>query len=179
MNIQIISDIHGNAQSLIQALSTPVLIDLVILVGDYLNHGPRNPILEEYDPILTSETLNKLQVPIIAVRGNCDSEVDQALLDFPMMNDDSYMRFRNNLIYITHGHLFNPQEDILKKKVDLYISGHTHLAGIERLDKQVLFNPGSISLPKGKLKSTYGIIQHNLLELRDCQTHKIIDSLEL
>ena len=179
MNIQIISDIHGNATSLTQALSTPIQVDLIILVGDYLNHGPKNPILDEYDPERCAQILNDIDVPIIAVRGNCDSEVDQMLIDFPMMNDDSYFRFKDTTIYITHGHLFNPETDILDKKVHLYISGHTHIAKIEKMDEQILFNPGSISLPKGKLKASYGMIQHNLLELRDCETHKIIKTSDL
>lgn len=179
MNIQIISDIHGNAQSLIQALTTPIPRDLIILVGDYLNHGPLNPILDEYNPELVAKTLNEINVPIIAVRGNCDSEVDQMLLDFPMMNDDSYFRFKDKTIYITHGHLFEPKTDMIDKKVDLYISGHTHIPIMEHIGEAILFNPGSISLPKGKEKSSYGMIQQNLLELRDCKTHKILKTLKL
>lgn len=180
MNIQIISDIHGNAQSLIQALSTPITVDLLILVGDYLNPGPKNSLLDEYDPMAVVEALNNVEAPIIAVRGNCDSEVDQMLLEFPMMNDDSYLKLGKNLIYITHGHLFDPQTDYLKKKADLYISGHTHISYIKRMDDdKFIFNPGSISLPKQDQGPTYGFIQFNLLELRDVKTHKILKTVSL
>lgn len=180
MNIQIISDIHGNAESLRQALNCPIPIDILILVGDYTNPGPKSPILDEYNPLLVVELLNALEIPIIAVRGNCDSEVDQSLFSFPMMNDDSYFRLGENLIYITHGHLYNPDTDYLNKKADLYISGHTHISCIKRMDgHRIVFNPGSVALPKGGQGSTYGIIQYNLLELRECKTHKILNTVSL
>ena len=179
MNIQIISDIHGNAKSLENTLNTPYKVDAYILLGDYLNHGPRNPILDEYDPIKVSKLLNKIDKPIISVRGNCDSEVDQMLLEFPMMQDESYFLNENILIYITHGHLFDPQEDYKKKKAKIYMSGHTHIAHITKINDSIIYNPGSISLPKGSIASTYGMIQDNELQICDVQTHEIIERIQI
>lgn len=157
MKALIISDIHGSADRLQEALNTPHPYDMVILVGDLMYHGPRNPILEDYNPLKVSEILNAINKPILAVRGNCDSEVDQMLLKFQMMQDYSITTLNEKSVTITHGHIINPLE-YTTMNTDLFISGHTHVTMMEMKGSTLLFNPGSISLPKEGHPCTYGYI---------------------
>ncbi|CAM3619447.1 phosphodiesterase [Erysipelothrix urinaevulpis] len=179
MNIQIISDIHGNKDSLLDALKCPYPIDAYIFVGDFLYHGPRNQILEQYNPSETSDILNNINKPVIAVRGNCDAEVDQMLLNFPMMSDSQYFHSNQQLIFITHGHLYQPNDDIRERHANIYISGHTHIPVLEKTNFGILFNPGSISLPKENNKPSYGLIHNGQLSLIDLESHTPLQSIKL
>lgn len=157
MSLLIISDIHGCKNNLLTALANPHEFDEIILLGDFLNHGPRNPILPDYDPIGVSEILNNIHNPI-AVRGNCDSEVDQMLLNFNMFEDFKLIQRYNKEIFITHGHIYEPEQDGSKLHYDIFISGHTHLPYINKNDYGITFNPGSISMPKENHPPTYAIL---------------------
>lgn len=157
MSLLIISDIHGCTNQLQLALATPHDFDEIVLLGDYLNHGPRNPILSDYDPIKVSEILNTLTNPI-SVRGNCDSEVDQMLLNFDMFDDYRLIQRFDKTLFITHGHIYTPDKDAQKLEHDIFISGHTHLPIITKHEYGIEFNPGSISLPKEGHPPTYGIM---------------------
>lgn len=163
MNILIISDIHGSHERLRDVLNTPYPYDMVVLVGDNLYHGPRNPILEDYNPQKVADQLNGLSVPVLAVRGNCDAEVDQMLLNFSMMQDYTVTNLNNITTYITHGHLLNPVDDGPKKRSRLFISGHTHVPTMNDVDGVMLFNPGSIALPKEGHPNTYGYLSGTTL----------------
>ena len=163
MKALIISDIHGSGNKLKLVLETPFEYNHVILVGDLMYHGPRNPILEDYNPQAVADTLNAINKPITAVRGNCDSEVDQMLLDFKMMQDYSQLVIKEKSIFVTHGHILDPIEDAESTLADLFISGHTHITSIDEYDSQTVLNPGSISMPKGGHPATYAIIEdHNI-----------------
>lgn len=156
MRILIVSDIHGDAGALRQVLTLPFAFDLLILVGDELYHGPRNPIVATYDPMEVARILNSLTCPIIAVRGNCDAEVDQSQLNFPMMQDYSLSVLNDLKTMISHGHIYDPVKHAAELGYDLYITGHTHLPILKRLDNNcILLNPGSISLPKGNNPASY------------------------
>ncbi|HKM23743.1 MAG TPA: phosphodiesterase [Erysipelothrix sp.] len=157
MNYLIISDIHGSTDNLKKALDTPLDYDGIILLGDYLYHGPRNPILDDYNPAAVVDILNTLSDPI-AVRGNCDSEVDQMVLNFNMFKDYKDMTLDGKSIFITHGHIYTPDKDAQKLDYDIFLSGHTHLPYITKHNFGITMNPGSISLPKEGHPPTYGYI---------------------
>lgn len=169
-NILIISDIHGSHQRLMDVLNTPHEYDMLILVGDFLYHGPRNPILEDYNPQAVADQLNAIDKPILAVRGNCDAEVDQWLLNFPMMQDYTITTIQNLKVYITHGHIVEPK-DAPTTKADIFISGHTHVPGFTQNEMTVCLNPGSISLPKENHPNTYAIFHENEIVIYDLK-HK-------
>lgn len=168
MKFLIISDIHGSAASLETAIeSFKNDFDYIIICGDYLNHGPRNPLPEGWDPKKTAAILNEHIRQIICVRGNCDSEVDEMVLDFPCLNAYTNMFFMqkeseilNGRIFIHHGHLYDRQK--LKSMLPegtLVISGHTHITVMEKDEGLYFFNPGSISLPKCDDGKTCGILE--------------------
>ena len=158
MSYLIISDIHGSYQRLKDVLETPYEFDSIILVGDLMYHGPRNPILEDYNPAKVADILNNLNKPIIAVRGNCDSEVDQMLLKFPMMQDYTVLYNGLKNVFLTHGHIVEPKEAHTTHS-DIFISGHTHLPGFTQDGTTLCINPGSISLPKDGHPNTYAILK--------------------
>lgn len=165
MNILVISDIHGNSAALETVLNSNLSYDMLWIVGDTLYHGPRNPLVDGYDPIKVSSLLNNVTVPIVAVRGNCDAEVDQMLLEFPTMQDYTTTFVNNKLFTISHGHIFDPYNHASLSKCDVYITGHTHLPILEKDKNFIMMNPGSISLPKGGNPPTFGYITDTAITL--------------
>ncbi|MBK2403784.1 phosphodiesterase [Erysipelothrix sp. strain 2 (EsS2-7-Brazil)] len=163
MKTLIISDIHGSIDRLNDVLNTPLPYDRILLVGDLMYHGPRNPILADYNPKAVSDRLNQLTCPIIAVRGNCDSEVDQMLCQFSIMQDYTVTEWNNLTIMVTHGHLFEPDIEGPRRGVDLFISGHTHVPFLKKIDHTTIYNPGSIALPKENHPNTYGYLDDRVL----------------
>jgi len=159
MKLIFISDIHGVAQTLDKALSKTSQLDFdkIVLLGDILYHGPRNGVPDLYDPIRVTALLNPLKDKIIAVRGNCDAEVDQMMLEFPIMDDYRIIDTGNGIIFATHGHLYNESRLPPSGTGDFLVHGHTHVSEIKRLQNGVvIFNPGSISLPKGGSCRSFG-----------------------
>lgn len=163
MKTLIISDIHGSIDRLNDVLNTPFPYDRLLLVGDLMYHGPRNPILEDYNPKAVSERLNQVHCPILAVRGNCDSEVDQMLCEFPILQDYTITEWNDLTIMVTHGHLFDSDLEGPRQAVDLYISGHTHVPVLKQIDQTIIYNPGSIALPKENHPNTYGYLDGRTL----------------
>ena len=174
MKYLILSDIHGSYKRLQEALETPLPYDGILLVGDLLYHWPRNPILDDYNPAKVIEILNDLDKPLIAVRGNCDAEVDQMVLQFPMMSDYSTLHLYDKHIFMTHGHLIEPK-DASSTKADLFISGHTHIPGFTWHNQTLCLNPGSIALPKENHKNTYAYLHDEGIGIYDLN-HQIYDS---
>lgn len=160
----VISDIHGcaaNLQSVLNAFDGKY--DAVLCCGDFLYHGPRNGVPAEYDPKATMALLETLRDKIFGVRGNCDGEVDQMVLNFPLMAENQTLPVKQgNLIkkvFIHHGHKYSKEE--LKRIVPegaIVVSGHTHVCVLEKADGYVWFNPGSISLPKCDEGKTCGLM---------------------
>lgn len=155
MGILIASDIHGSAfwcgklVSKIGELSP----ERVLLLGDILYHGPRNDLPDGYAPKEVIAMLNPLADKMICVRGNCDTEVDQMVLDFPVLSDSAYICAYGERVFATHGHIFNP--DSLPKLADgdILLYGHTHVPQDEKIttaDGKTVrcINPGSVSIPK-------------------------------
>ena len=145
MKLFIASDIHGSAKYCRQMLSAfdREGADKLLLLGDILYHGPRNPLPEQYAPASVIKMLSAYKEKIICVRGNCDGEVDQMVLPFPILSDYAAIYADGKNIYLSHGHRAVPplQED------DVYLTGHTHVPLKENCGYLHL-NPGSVSLPK-------------------------------
>lgn len=150
MKLVIASDIHGSAfwcRKLVEQIEKEQP-DKIILLGDILYHGPRNDLPREYAPKQVIAMLSDLKDKILCVRGNCEAEVDQMVLPFPCMADFSQLVIEDKTLFLTHGHLWNPDHlpPVMEGAVFLY--GHTHV----KLDKMVgairCLNPGSVSIPK-------------------------------
>lgn len=152
MKLIIASDLHGSAPAveLLMRRIEEHSPDRVLLLGDLLYHGPRNDLPCGYAPKKVLALLNSIANQAIAVRGNCDSEVDQMVLDFPCMADFALIEADGHLLYATHGHLCNktPDNHPLLKKGDAFLSGHTHLKTLDFLEDVLHVNPGSTSIPK-------------------------------
>ena len=150
MKLVIASDIHGSAlwcrkvMRVVQEQSP----DKLVLLGDLLYHGPRNPLPDEYDPKEVAALLNSAKEQIVAVRGNCDAEVDQMMLEFPCMADYAWIVDGNQSLYLTHGHVWEPDDLPPLPKGVAFVYGHFHVKRDEVVDGVRLFNPGSAGLPK-------------------------------
>ena len=174
MRILFLSDIHGVPSTLEQALAAaePLNYDKIVLLGDLLYHGPRNGVPNFYDPVKVVETLNALKEKIVAVRGNCDAEVDQMVLDFPIMAEYTLLEWQGHLIYATHGHHANPDNPPPLIPGDILFNGHTHVPAIRRCqpgDMDFLYlNPGSITIPKQGSAKGYMLLD-------DAIYHKTLD----
>ena len=150
MKYIIASDIHGSftyAEKLI-SIYNEEKADKLVLLGDILYHGPRNDLPDGYAPKKVFALLNEYKNDIICVRGNCDAEVDQMVLEFPIMADYVVLENGNHAIFATHGHVYNENSMPKLNKGDILLHGHTHLVVCKNLDDVTYINPGSISLPK-------------------------------
>lgn len=166
MKYLVASDIHGSGywcRKLLEAWEREKA-DRLILLGDILYHGPRNDLPDEYAPKEVIALLNPLKDRITAVRGNCDAEVDQMVLDFPIMADYAILDAGKRLIYLTHGHIFNTGHLPPLAKGDILLHGHTHVPAWERFgDTNLYLNPGSVSIPKNNSEHGYMIIENGNL----------------
>jgi len=180
MKIGVISDTHGSVKGWEDAWKVIKDTDIIIHCGDILNHGPGNPLPENYSPKKLVEILNSLQIPLLIVKGNCDSEVDQLFLNYPFSSPFLLCQLDSIRIVASHGHLFKEEEWISlgeKWKVDILISGHTHLWKVERKDNLAVLNPGSPSLPKNE--PTVAVIETDSrkIEIFNIQTTALITQL--
>ena len=152
MKLLIASDIHGSAEHCEQLFSAweREKPDKILLLGDCLYHGPRNHLPEDYDTKRTMEVLNSLKSHIISVRGNCDSEVDQMVLEFPVLSDYCVLAEGTQAIYATHGHIYNEQKLPPLHSGDILLHGHTHVPKcvVHETEQYICMNPGSVSIPK-------------------------------
>ena len=150
MKLMFASDIHGSAYYMQKVLDAFVneQADKLILLGDLLYHGPRNPLPREYDPQKVAKMLNENKQNIIAVRGNCDSEVDQMVLEFPILADYCFLELDGHTIFATHGHVHNPKNLPMLKDGDILLNGHTHIPANQNMGTYTYMNPGSVSIPK-------------------------------
>ncbi|MFT6924687.1 MAG: putative phosphoesterase [Psychromonas sp.] len=162
MKLFFISDLHGSLPATELALKKyeASAANYLVILGDLLNHGPRNPIPQGYQPAAVAQLLNNYSDQILAVRGNCDSEVDQMLLNFPMLESYSWVLLENGTrIFLTHGHLYNSDNRPPLKAGDVLAYGHTHLPVAERNGEQFIYNPGSITFPKEGNVPSYGLFE--------------------
>ena len=150
MKVIIAADLHGSwfyCEQLIKRFYSEKA-DKLLLLGDILYHGPRNELPKDYDPKKVFPALNELKEHIICVRGNCDSEVDQMVLEFPIMADYTIVEEGGLSIFATHGHLFDRENPPPFKRGSVLLNGHFHLPEWEECDGFTYINPGSLSLPK-------------------------------
>ncbi|TCK90489.1 hypothetical protein EDC19_2251 [Natranaerovirga hydrolytica] len=168
MKLIFFSDIHGSEYYTKKAIETfeKEQGDMMILLGDLLYHGPRNDLPKEYAPKKVLELLNGYKKKIIAVRGNCDSEVDQMVLEFPIMAEYNTIVYGERKIFATHGHIWNEAKIPMLNDKDILIHGHTHLPVAKEQDNIFILNPGSISLPKENNVPSYGVIENNAFSIK-------------
>jgi len=174
MKIMIASDIHGSAywcKKLLDAYAQEQP-DRLLLLGDILYHGPRNPLPEEYAPPRVAEMLNAISGELLCVHGNCDSEVDQMVLNFPITAESCILYAGGHMIFATHGHVFNEATPPKLKKGDYLLHGHTHVQVCRENETYTYVNPGSVSLPKEDSWRGYMILTD------DCFVWKTLDGTE-
>ena len=150
MKLLIASDIHGSAYwcGKLMEVMAEFQPDHLILLGDLLYHGPRNDLPRDYAPKQVIPMLSKYADKIIAVRGNCEAEVDQMVLPFPCMADFSQLLMDGKILYLTHGHHHNPDNLPPLQTGSIFLSGHTHVKLDEVRNGIRCLNPGSVSIPK-------------------------------
>ena len=171
------SDIHGSAyycQKLMDCYQESGA-DKLILLGDLLYHGPRNDLPKEYSPKQVIELLNKKKEEILAVRGNCDGEVDQMVLEFPILSDYSLLYEEKTEFFLTHGHHFSPENLPPYRVGSVFVYGHTHIWRAERQDGIVLLNPGSISIPKNGNPPTFSIYEQGMIFIQDFDGRRLAE----
>ena len=153
----IASDIHGSAyycEKMIEAYKREGA-DKMLLLGDVLYHGPRNDLPEGYAPKQVIEMLNAMKNEILCVRGNCEAEVDQMVLNFPVLADYAILTVGKKMIFVTHGHVFNNSNLPPIKPGDILLHGHTHVPVCEEYGTHIYMNPGSVSIPKENSPHSY------------------------
>lgn len=167
MRLMIASDIHGSAYYCRKMIETykEERAERLLLLGDILYHGPRNDLPEEYNPKEVIALLNGMKEEILCVRGNCDTEVDQMVLEFPVMAEYALLEVNGRTMFATHGHKLHPQNPPALKKGDILLNGHTHVQKMEQLGDFLYLNPGSVSLPKENSPHGY-IIMDKEIELK-------------
>lgn len=169
MKIFFVSDIHGSIYYLKKAIEKfeEEKPDQIVVLGDVMYHGPRNPLPKDYNPSEVADLLNSYKSLIIAVRGNCDSEVDQMLIEYPMMSDYTIINMNGYKIFATHGHIYDKSNMPELIKGDVFIHGHWHLPMAENKDGIFILNPGSIALPKGGFSNSYAILDNDEFIIKD------------
>lgn len=150
MKLMIASDIHGSSyycRKMIEAYRQEEA-DRLLLLGDLLYHGPRNNLPRDYNPKEVISMLNEIKNELLCVRGNCDTEVDQMVLDFPILAEYCLLELDGRTIFATHGHNSNPDNLPMLKEGDILLNGHTHIPANQNMGTYTYMNPGSISIPK-------------------------------
>lgn len=181
MKYFIASDIHGSAfwcRKMMERIQEEKP-DRVIFLGDLLYHGPRNALPAEYNPQEVADMLNSISPKPLAVRGNCEAEVDQLLLKFPVMADYSALADEGRLIFFTHGHLFGAEAFPCAGKDDVVISGHTHVPVSVPSDKGMYFNPGSVSIPKEGSAGSYMTLENGCFSWKKVENGEVYANYSL
>lgn len=164
MKWMIASDIHGSAvwcRRLLEAFEWEQA-ERLILLGDILYHGPRNDLPEGYAPKEVIAMLNPMREKLLCVRGNCEAEVDQMVLDFPVMADYAVLTVGSHLVYLTHGHVYHGGHLPPLCAGDVLIHGHTHIPKCERAEGVLVLNPGSVSIPKEQSWHGYMLLENHM-----------------
>ncbi len=169
MKLFIASDIHGDLDSALSMLEAfhNENADKLLILGDILYHGPRNGLPESYNPKAVISLLNEERDSLLCVRGNCDTEVDQMVLDFPILADYAYLPLDGLSVLATHGHKFTKDAPPPLRKGEILLHGHTHLYTVEQFgNDNTYINPGSVSLPKGGNPKTYMIYENRCFKIK-------------
>ncbi len=165
----IASDIHGDAACAKQLIEQYRRsgAEKLILLGDLLYHGPRNDLPEGYAPKQVIELLNELEEELLCVRGNCDTEVDQMVLKFPILADYAYLSDGRVTMLATHGHTYNTEQLLPMKKGEILLHGHTHVPAAKPFGKDNWYiNPGSTSIPKDNSPKSCILYENGVFSFR-------------
>ena len=177
MKLMFISDIHGIKTNLekVKAKFKELNCDKLVVLGDLYYIGPRNKMIEGYDIKAVESFLESMKDKLVCMRGNCDSEVDLMISNFPIMNELSLIMTENHDLYITHGHIYN--ESNWMKENSILIYGHFHIPFIKKIETNYYINPGSISLPKEGYKASYLIYDENKITIYDIDDNIIKEEI--
>ena len=173
MRIMFISDIHGIKTNLdhIRRRYEELKCTKLVVLGDLYYIGPRNLLIEGYDINYVKDFLMSFKEDLICIRGNCDSDVDIKVSDFPIINELGLISLEEKDIYLTHGNIYN--ENNWQKNNSILIYGHLHIPFIKEKDGNYFMNPGSISLPKSEYGPTYLVLEDNKFVIYDISDKKI------
>lgn len=169
MKLMFASDIHGAADCCEKMLKRfdEEKAEKLFLLGDILYHGPRNDLPADYAPKKVIAMLNERKNQLLCVRGNCDTEVDQMVLEFPIMAEYALLYLDGRTVFLTHGHKFNTDTPPLLNDGDILLHGHTHVQTIDESRNYTYMNPGSVSLPKNGMPKSYMIYEDGVFSLRE------------
>ncbi len=179
MKFLVVSDIHGSSDHAQKCVNLyyDLKVDRLLLLGDLLYHGPRNKISDDYNPAKVAEILNGIHDKVIAVRGNCDSEVDQMMLKFPILQESVFIINEGVNVFASHGHIYHPDKLPLMSENDVFIYGHVHVPIAKKENGKFILNPGSITFPKENNPNSYAVLDENGFIIYDLN-NKIIKSIE-
>lgn len=162
MKVAVVSDIHGDFLSLKSVFSEieKLEISLVLVLGDVLYHGPRNPMPEGYNPIGVAELINNAPFDFVFVKGNCDADVDQLVIKYPILQEFALVHIEGTGLLLTHGDKIENFEEFMGKYrgIKALLTGHTHVPVVEENKFGLHVNPGSVSLPKGGSKKSFAVL---------------------
>lgn len=163
----IASDLHGSAYycEKLWELFKQEGADKLLFLGDLLYHGPRNDLPRNYAPKKVIEMFNAHKEDVLCVRGNCEAEVDQMVLEFPVLADYAYLEIEGKRIFATHGHLFENNPPLQEGEILLH--GHTHIPRHESKDGVLFLNPGSLSIPKENSAHSYMTFEDGVFVWKD------------
>lgn len=182
MSIGIISDIHGYPEKFKKAIKTIGDCHILLCAGDILYHGPRNPILDGYDPQGLAEEISKNEIPMLIARGNCDAEVDLMVLKLPIYTPAIIYEADGIRFMVMHGH--DVTQDKLREiarvyKVNVMITGHTHIRNYEAFDDTVFINPGSVGVPKGDGIPSAAIFEEGVIKFVNIENGAVIEEFSI
>lgn len=171
MKIMIASDIHGSQYYCEKLLSCyqKEQAEKLLLLGDLLYHGPRNDLPKGYEPKKVISMLNSVAEELLCVRGNCDCEVDQMVLEFPILAEYAVFYLGNRMIFATHGHKYNQEQLPPMKAGNILLHGHTHVPKCERIGEYLYLNSGSVSIPKENSPRGYLILEDEKIIFKDLE----------
>lgn len=168
MKFMFASDLHGSAyycEKLMEAIEKEQPRK-VFLLGDLLYHGPRNDLPRDYAPKKVIAMLNGVKDRLLAIRGNCDTEVDQMVLEFPVLADYALFTDSERTFYLSHGHIYHEGALPPLQDGDIFVYGHTHVLRAEKKEGRIYLNPGSVSIPKEGNIPTYAVLEDGVFSIR-------------
>ena len=175
MKYMIASDIHGSAYYCRKMLDSFARedADRLILLGDILYHGPRNDLPRDYAPKVVIALLNEKKDMLLCVRGNCDTEVDQMVLEFPILADYAVLDLGKKMLFLTHGHHFGEKTPPPMREGDILMNGHTHVPKCVEYESYIYMNPGSVSIPKEGSAHGYMTLENGVFLWKDLDGSEI------